>query len=419
MAQINNEKIAVIGGGVIGLCTAYQLQKKGYCVTIFDGSGVANGASFGNAGHFATEQVFPLANPALLGQLPKMLVDPFGPFKIRANYFFKALPWFCRFMLAMRPSQINKNTAAIRALNERSMAQWSELLTEIGAQQYLTQQGSLLTYEKDNTEQLEQDYRHYLSEGIAVEKLSSSQVLALEPCLSNKVSGALYFTRVGHTVSPEELCQKIYQAFTKLGGKMIAKNIDSISNNNNPLTIETSDNSYTVDKLVVCAGAHSKELTRQLGYKVPLEVERGYHLMLPVDVKLNRPIASADRKFIMTPMKGGLRLVGTVEFGGLYNEPNYRCSEMMLTHAKALLPELKDISLCQLNEQSRWMGFRPSLPDSLPIIDCSKHNANVFFNFGHQHLGLTWGAISGELMSQLIAGQTNTVDLTPYRVNRF
>jgi len=319
----------------------------------------------------------------------------------------------------MRPSQINKNTGAIRALNEQSMGQWSELLTEIGAQQCLTQHGSLLTYEINNNQQLEQDYRHYRSEGIAVEKLSSSQVLALEPCLSNNVSGALYFTRVGHTVSPELLCQKIYQAFTALGGKMIEQNIDNITDDNNPLTMQTSDHSYTFDKLVVCAGGHSKALTRQLGYKVPLEVERGYHLMLPVDVKLNRPIASADRKFIMTPMKDGLRLVGTVEFGGLDNEPNYHCSEMMLTHAKALLPELKDISLNQLGERSRWMGFRPSLPDSLPIIDRSEHNANVFFNFGHQHLGLTWGAASGELISQLIAGQPSSVNLTPYRINRF
>lgn len=423
MSETKDQRVAVIGAGIIGLSSAYRLQQQGFKVTIFDGKGIANGASYGNAGHFATEQVFPLANLGLLTQVPRMLLDPLGPFSIQANYLAKALPWFCRFMLAMRPAQINKHIKAIRALNEVSIGKWSELLQEIDAHEYLIQQGSLLTYE-NHSRQLERDYQHYRSQGVEVEKLDAFQARELEPGLGDIVSGALYFTAVGHTINPGQLCHKIANAFIALGGEVIERDVDTIASKFKPLVIETNGHrsrseKHLFDKLVVCAGAHSKALAEQLGYRVPLETERGYHLMLPVARKLNRPIASAERKFIMTSMTDGLRLSGTVEFGGLKNKPDYRRSEMMLAHAQSLLPELGDISLGQLNDNARWMGFRPSLPDSLPIIDTSPHNPNVLFNFGHQHLGLTWAAICAELISELLMKKSPAIDIRPYRISRF
>jgi len=425
MNSTNKQTVAVIGGGVIGLNSAYQLQKNGFDVTIFDGNDLASdaSASYGNAGHFATEQVFPLADVALLPQIPKMLADPLGPFKIHNNYFVKALPWFIKFMCAMRPKARAANTSAIKALNTRSIESWQRLTLEIDAQALLILNGSLLTYEGNGECQIQKDLLHYQAQGVAVEIVMGEALATLAPNLSSGVSKALYFTQVGHTPSPALLCQKIAQSFTALGGEHVVAHVTKVTNTDSPV-ISTELGKRVFDKIVLCAGAHSKVFAKQLGYDVPLETERGYHLMLPVDTDLQCPVASSDRKFIMTPMDHGLRLAGTVEFAGLDNAPDHRRSEMLLTHAKAMfsscgLPQLAELSIEQLSEQARWMGFRPSLPDSLPIIDRSPSNSSVFFNFGHQHLGLTWGALCGELIKDLVLGQSSTLDITPYRITRF
>lgn len=418
------QTVAVIGGGVIGLTSAYQLQKLGYAVTIFDGNGLAStaSASFGNAGHFATEQVFPLADAALIPQLPKMLVDPLGPFKIQPSYFAKALPWFMRFMGQMRQKERLANGNAIKALNTQSIPSWQRLARDINAENLVLVDGSLLTYESDG-KAIEAELQHYRAQGVAVEKVSAQRLKQLAPSLSNKIVCALHFTEVGHTPCPQQLCQRIGDAFKALGGLVVRTHVDNISQSTPP-RISAGNEVQAFDKVVVCTGAHGKKLVKQLGFDVPLETERGYHLMLPIKSSLTRPVASADRKFIMTPMANGLRLAGTVEFGGLENAPDYRRSEMLLTHAKAMLdqaqvPELGELELSSIGNEARWMGFRPSLPDSLPIIDKSPNNPSILFNFGHQHLGLTWGAISGELMASLITGQQPRIELAPYRITRF
>lgn len=419
------QTVAVVGGGVIGLNTAYQLQKNGYQVTIFDGNGLASdaSASYGNAGHFATEQVFPLADVALLPQLPKMLLDPLGPFKIKPSYFARAIPWFMRFMAQMRSVSRAKNIDAIKALNNLSIARWQSLVSEIGCEHLLTLNGSLLTYEGANKAQVERDLAHYHAQGVAVEYITGQALKALAPCLDETVTGALYFTQVGHTPEPAKLCQHIAKSYQLLGGKLVKQHVVEVLQRAQPVVV-TKFSTESFDKIVVCSGAHSKGLVKGLGFNVPLETERGYHLMLPIDVDITLPIASFDRKFIMTPMEGGLRLAGTVEFGGLENAPDHRRSEMMLTHAKAMLshakvPQLESLTLEQISQDARWMGFRPSLPDSLPVIDKSPNNHSIYFNFGHQHLGLTWGALSGELIRDLVMGQQPSIDVTPYRITRF
>jgi len=417
---MKKQQVAIIGAGIIGLTTAFELQRKGVSVTIFDGKGIGQGASFGNAGHFATEQVFPLADPALLMQLPKMLLDPVGPFKIRLNYLGKVIPWFCRFLWAMRAKERYKNIAAIRVLNEMAIPQWRTLLQQINSEHLMTLKGSLLVYEnKNNQQQMVADYQYYRSQGVKLELLSAKQTLAKEPNLSPDLAGALYFSDVAHTPSPKLLCEAVFQAFIKLGGHFIQAKITDIHPDLSTVTINSHQQNYPFDKVVVCAGAHAKALTASLGHKVPLESERGYHLMLPNLEQLQRPVASYDRKFIMTPMQDGLRLAGIVEFSGMDNTPNYHCSDMLLSHAKALLPSLSGISLGELSEQARRSGLRPSLPDSRPVIDVSNHDNRVYFNFGHQHLGLTWAAVSAKLLGELLTGSQPTISLEPYRINRF
>lgn len=414
-----HQHIAVIGGGIIGLSCALHLQQAGIRVTLLDGQGMGNGASAGNAGHFAVEQVFPLADKALLPQLPGMLIDPLGPFRIKAGYFPKALPWFLRFLWSMRSTAVTNNTKAIRALNEASLAAYGPLLNWAGASDLLIEQGSLLVYGSGALAEIEKDYQHYAGEGVAVKKLNEAQLKTLEPDLDDDIKGGLLFTQAAHTVDPQRLCHLLGNTFIEEGGEFIQANVTEVHASPGQVLISHENGEMSADSLLLCAGAHSKPLASQLGYRVPLETERGYHLMLPGQYSLTRAVASKDRKFIMTPMEGGLRLAGTVEFGGLEAEPDNRRAEMLLVHAKAMLPELANVELSQLSEEARWMGFRPSLPDSLPVMDRSKTHDNVYFAFGHQHLGLTWGGISGRLMSQLITHKPTDLDMTPYRIDRF
>lgn len=418
-----NQRIAVIGGGVIGINSAYQLQKIGYDVTVFEPNDIAGGASFGNAGHFATEQVFPLADPALLLQVPKMLSDPLGPFRIKTRYFPKALPWFTRFLRQMTAGKRQANSTHIKALNEAAIEAWQRVVLEVEASELLSLNGSLLTFESIMPEEVDQLLSLYRQQGVGVEFVKGARLAQLTGLLEDSIQGALYFTDVGHTANPQTLVMAIAEKFVSLGGKVESQHVLNVTDEPRPIvTTEQSDTAF--DKVMVCAGAYSKPLAKSLGYRVPLETERGYHLMLPLQTNLSLPIASNDRKFIMTPMEQGLRLAGTVEFGGNEATPDYQRSDMLLTHAKAMIsaeqcPELHQLTLDDLPQNARWMGRRPSLPDSLPVMDRSPHNPSVFFNFGHQHLGLTWGAACGELIAQLVSNQTTAIDLTPYRITRF
>lgn len=420
------KRIAVIGAGIVGICQALYLQRAGYQVCLIDRKGIAEECSKGNAGHFATEQVFPLADPSLLSELPKILLDPAGPFRVQPNYFLQAMPWLLRFLLNMKPRRVRANTDAIKALNQRAIAAYQPLIEDSGLSSLLSLNGSLLVFEQPINEKSVRLYQSFLAELVGVELLDRDQTLALEPNLSSAVQSSLFFTEVGHSVNPERLCKALADHFLVKGGEYLqaeVKGLDDLGHGVRLTTDKQSDGEGVqpelFDRVVIATGAWSKSLLKPLGYSAPLDTERGYHLMVPIDNLLQRPVASAERKFIITPMESGLRLAGTVEFAGLKAKPNYRRAEMLLPQAQALLqPQLLSPQQ-SVKDLDRWMGFRPSLPDSLPVMGRAKNHPGIFFNFGHQHLGLTWAAICAEQMSQYISSETTDIDLSAYSIDRF
>ncbi|PKH55882.1 amino acid dehydrogenase [Shewanella sp. Choline-02u-19] len=412
--------LTIVGAGIVGLAAAIELQRVGFNVTIIDKEGVGEGASKGNAGHFAAEQVLPLADPAMLAKLPGMLIDPLGPFRIQPKYFFKASPWFMRFLHNMLPSRRARNGRAIQALNQDAIAAMKSLTAFCGCEELLTLNGSLLVFEDTPISDVQKEFRVHSEAGIHVKLLNGDEVRVLEPSLSNTITHGLYFTHVGHTADPYRLCQALAAKFTELGGKLVTEELVHINtaNTNSSITLDmSSGRSEQTDRLVIAAGAWSKPFAKQLGYSVPLETERGYHLMMPQQSSLSRPVTSYNRKFIITPMIGGTRLAGTVEFGGLKAPLVNARADCLFPHGKALLPEL--FADAVVTDGERWMGFRPSMPDSLPVLGRSQKQANVFFSFGHQHLGLTWSAISAKLLAQEVLGEQADIDLNPYRIDRF
>ncbi|CAM3984845.1 NAD(P)/FAD-dependent oxidoreductase [Pseudoalteromonas byunsanensis] len=414
MAQ-QKQHIAVIGAGIVGLCTAKRLQDLGFSVTLFDPTGIAQRCSKGNAGHFASEQVFPLASAKLLPKLPGMLLNPLGPLRIDWRYALKMLPWFLSFLLNMRPTSFKKHTQALRALNESSLAAYQELLADSDYGSLITKNGSLLTFETSSSKRVEKTYLAFKAQGVSIKWLKGKEIQALEPTLSSNVKHALLFCDVGHTTDPHVLCRHIYQRFVENGGLFARTEITEITPKSNQVELLTDKGENLVfDKAVLCTGAWSKPLAKQLGFKVPLDTERGYHAMLNELGALSRPVASAERQFIITPMQSGLRLAGTVEFAGLDAPERNERATMLLAHAQQLVQGLEQSQVTQT-----WMGCRPSLPDSLPIICRSPKHDNILFAFGHQHLGLTQAAITAKLVGQLCMGEQPALDLTPYRIDRF
>ena len=407
------QQVTVIGAGVVGLCTAFFLQHSGFSVLLVDEKPPAEGCSKGNAGHFATEQVFPLADKALLWQLPAMLLKPDGPLKIRAAHLLQSLPWFGRFIGQMGPHQQQHLQQALSRLNGASLASWQKLASLCQSQDLLRFEGALLVTEQSNLTQLKQQYQKYRAAGIDVSLRDQATTLAMEPELATTIQGALDFTEVAHTVDPWLLCQRIFAAFQAAGGRWLQCKVLKI-HPGSPLQVLTKHHLLSTEQLVICTGAHSAGLTAQLGWQVPLQAERGYHVMTK-SVSLNRPVSSLERKFIMTPMREGLRLAGTVEFAGLEAKPDFRRAKALLGHASSLLAGRIE----PLQEHALWYGNRPSLPDSLPVLGPCPRYRGVFYNFGHQHLGLTQAAYCAELVTASLQGLLPPSALDAYRIERF
>ena len=423
-AKQNSRKIAVIGAGIIGVNCALALQMLGYQVTLIDKGEIGGGCSKGNAGHFATEQVFPLAGPSLLKQLPSMLFDPLGPISLSPGHFFRAIPWFTAFFNNMRTTKRVRNGEAIKSLNNDAIEYYKPILSAAKAENLLVSNGSLLVFEKTPYKDVVMMYKHYQQAGVAVELLNKEQAFVLEPNLNDNINYALFFTQVAHTGDPLAICKVLADYAQSLGMKFQRLSIDSIEQIPTGIVINAMNERFKFDYCVVATGAWSKSLLSQLGYKLPIEAERGYSLSIPLaeseSALLSRPVASAERKFIITPMDELLRLSGTVEYAGLHAKAKNKRADVLLKNAEFILNKLPEILPTEnKNNSTRWMGCRPSLPDSLPVICQAPDHGNIFFAMGHQHLGLTQGAITGRLIGQLVTGEKTDIDVTPFCISRF
>lgn len=415
MADPKQADIVVVGAGIIGVACALQLARQGRRVVVLDPQSPGMGASYGNAGHLATEQVFPIADLSILKRLPAMLLDPMGPLRLDWTYLPRALPWFIRLLLNLRPARYQRTVAGLRALNEGSLGAWQRLLQSMGQTQLLREDGSLLVYERaESRAALDAVQQRMRQQGVAVDFWSGDAVRKAAPQLSDAIQGGLFFPATGHFLDPYTVVGELVNAAKAEGVQFLQQRVLDGRLESNGVSLMTDQGVLTAQQVLIACGAHSAKLTAALtGKQVPLDTERGYHLMLPHEQqRLPFAVTSLERKFIMTPMTGGLRLAGTVEFAGLDRPANMQRAWQLHRLSKGLFQhDLSD------SEATPWMGFRPSLPDSLPIIDrvCE---GKVLLAFGHQHLGLTQAAVTAERVGQLAAGE-RVPQLHLYRLERF
>ncbi|MBC3962639.1 NAD(P)/FAD-dependent oxidoreductase [Pseudomonas simiae] len=412
---MSDPDIVVVGAGIIGVACALQLARQGQQVWVVDQQEPGMGASYGNAGHLATEQVFPIADLSILKRLPGMLLDPMGPLRLDWKYLPHALPWFLRLLLNLRPASYQRTVAGIRTLNEGSLGAWQRLLHSIGHPQLLREDGSLLVFERaDSRDALNALQQRMQQQQVTVDFWSGDAIRQAAPQLSDNLQGGLFFPGTGHFLDPYHVVCELVHAAKASGVQFLKRQVLDGRVDAHGVSLTTDQGPLTARQVLIACGAHSARLTAALtGKKVPLDTERGYHLMLPHEHnRLPFAVTSLERKFIMTPMTHGLRLAGTVEFAGLDRPANMARAWQLHRLSKGLFRE-------ELSAEGAtpWMGFRPSLPDSLPVIDrvC---DGKVLLAFGHQHLGLTQAAVTAEWVGALArTGQAPSV--APYRLDRF
>lgn len=412
--------IAVVGAGIIGVACALRLARQGLRVVVIDQQQPGHGASFGNAGHLATEQVFPIADASILKRLPAMLLDPMGPLRLDWKYLPRALPWFTRLLMNLRPAPFQNTVAGLRALNESSLQAWQRLLADIQRPDLLKIDGSLLVFERPKSRQAIQALQTRLhQQQVPVDYWQSGAIRETAPQLSEQIQGGLFFPRTGHFIDPYRVVCELVEAAKASGVSFVQQQVQGGHVQEHGVALITGNGALTASRVLIACGAHSAKLTAALtGKKVPLDTERGYHLMLPQEHdRLPFPVTSLERKFIMTPMAEGLRLAGTVEFAGLEKPPSMERAWQLHRLSQGLFR--KDLSA---EAATPWMGFRPSLPDSLPVID-QVCEGKVLLAFGHQHLGLTQAAVTAEMVVRMAGAGTIPAFGLPktdsYRLTRF
>jgi D-amino-acid dehydrogenase len=406
-------RIGVIGAGIQGVCNALFLQKKGFEVTLFDRDEPGNSATYGNAGHFSPYASVPLNRPDVLTDIPSMLLSSRGPLALKWNYVFKMIPWFIKFIMNCSKKNMMHTAKNMHQILDLALPAYDELFEEIDINGLVENKGIIYIWNDNNlkSRELENSIRKEL--GVDHQILSPKEIHDLEPNIKPIYHGGVFYNYARHARNPKKILIKLFENFIQKRGKFLKLNVQELNFDDNKPVIRSEVQRFIFDKLVITCGAFSKQLTDKLHENIPLDTERGYHIHFKdYDHLISRPVVHANYGFGMTPMEQGLRVVGTVEFGGLNNPLTKARIKNLIENAKEMLDGLPE-------HEDEWLGFRPSLPDFLPVIGPSKNYKNVFYSFGHHHLGWTLGAISGKIISKMITNENTNLDLKPYSSLRF
>ena len=407
--------IGVIGAGIQGVCISLCLIKKGFEVTLIDREDPGKeSASYGNAGHFSPYASVPINRPDILFDVPAMLLSSTGPLALKWNYVPKMIPWFIKFIKNCSKKNMLHTTKYMHQILDLALPAYDELFEDINVSELVESKGIIYFWTNKDLKSRELEINMRKELGVKQQLLTPHEIHDLEPHIKQIYHGGILYPNARHTRNPKKVLLKLFDLFIKKGGHFEKQNVQSISfTTDNKPVIKTNLNFYNFDKAVIACGAFSKRITDQLGEKIPLDTERGYHVHFKGhDHLLTRPVIFLNRGFGITPMEQGLRVVGTVEFGGLDNPVSKKRILNLVNNAKYLFPELTE-------HHDEWLGFRPTLPDFLPVMGPSKNYKNLFYSFGHHHLGWTLGAISGKIVSGMIAGENTNLDLSAYNSTRF
>ncbi len=414
--RLDQKSVAIIGAGIVGVSTALWLQRDGHRVTLIDREGPAAGASFGNGGVLASCSVVPVTVPGLLRKAPGMLFDPNQPLFLKWGYLPRLLPWLTRYLGHANAETVARRAAALTAIIGDSLTEHQALAKGTGAEPFIVPSDYLFVY--DSRAQYEADafgWSVRKDNGFAWDVLEGAAFRAYDSCFSPDLGCAVRLPDHGRIADPGAYVHALAAHFEREGGRILKAEVTGFARDGKTLTgLRAGGETIACDTAVLCTGAWSGPLARELGLRAPLESERGYHLELwDPSIVPRAPVMITSGKFVITPMEGRLRLAGVVEFGGLEAPPSRAPFELLKRNALSALPGLT------WSRTEEWMGHRPSMADSTPMIGAAPALDGAFVGFGHDHVGLTGGPKTGRILSQLIGGNPPNIDLAPYDPKRF
>ncbi|RZS35189.1 NAD(P)/FAD-dependent oxidoreductase [Corticibacter populi] len=409
----------VIGAGIIGSLCALQLRQQGLEVTLIERDPDALCCSTGNAGSISSASVAPLGMPGMWKKVPGMLLDRDGPLSIQPAYALRAAPWLLRFLAASNVRQVEQASLALAAINQQATDLYRALAQQLQADDLLRFTGQLQVY----TSQAARDgdaagWALRRARGIEIHELDGAALHDLEPAVGAQFTRAVFVPGEGMVVNPQRLLHTVRQRFVAAGGTLLQAAVTQLSEQPGAgLLLETTQGPWSAQQVVIAAGAWSHRLAQQMGDHIPLQTQRGYHVVFPDSgVTLQRPVVAAEAKCFAVPMEMGLRVAGTVEFASLDAPPTQRRIDALVRHSQQIFPGLRASALTQ---HSDWMGNRPCLPDSLPVIGRSSRSPRVLYAFGHGHLGLTQAPMTAQIITSQVLARQAPIDLAPYRATRF
>ncbi len=409
-----NIEVGIVGAGIQGISNALFLQKKGFSVTIFDRDEPGSpAASYGNAGHFSPYASLSLNRTDVLADVPAMLLSSTGPLALRWNYVPKMVPWFIKFIFNTTKKKMMHTAKNMHQILDQALPAYDELFDEIDLENLVENKGILYVWSNKDLKSRDLEIKVRDELGVKQQLLNKDEIHDLEPNLKKFYHGGVFYPYARHARNPKKILLKFFELFLKKGGIFKKINVQKIDFEEEKPVFVSDTSRFIFDKVVIACGAFSKKLTDKLDEKIPLDTERGYHVHFKdCDHLLRRPVIFSNRGFGITPMEQGLRVVGTVEFGGLDNPLSKSRIKNLINNAKYMLGNLPE-------HDDEWLGFRPTLPDFLPVMGPSRNHKNVFYCFGHHHLGWTLGPISGKIVSGMIAKENTNLNLDPYSSLRF
>ncbi|WP_024303235.1 FAD-binding oxidoreductase [Pseudogulbenkiania sp. MAI-1] len=396
--------VIVVGAGVVGIATALQLRLAGMDVLLLDRDPPAAGTSSGNAGALAISEVIPLAEPGVLRQVPRWLLDPLGPLAVRWRYLPGLLPWLSRFVLASRPARVETLSRQLGKLLARVIQDYAPLIARSGLGDSWRRHGALALYPDAGTLQANLACWQRRGElGVRWRRCDTAELGRIEPALRApwQQQGVL-IPDWSHVDDPYLFSLGLFQQFLREGGRFVQQPVDAVRQQSGQVTgvVLANGERLRAGQVVIASGVWSDRFAKQTGQPLPLESERGYHLNLPkAGLVLQHFLLNATESFVILPMaNGGLRIAGTVELAHRDAPPDYRRAHLLLDKARSMLGDLGTDGM------TAWMGNRPSVPDTVPVIGPSSKVKNLFFACGHGHLGLTLAATTGALLRDHLTG---------------
>jgi len=406
----------VLGAGIVGASCALALREEGFPVTLIDRDAPGLGASYGNAGLVQTGMPIPVATPGMMRALPRYLTDPQSPLAIRWRHLPRLAPFLFRLAAASRPDRVETIAKAIHAIAAPAGEAHRTMARDAGATDLFGSRGILFVYPGEASYQADAPVMELFERnGARVERLEEDAIRQMEPALDRSYRRAYHLPDNFYTVDPSALTGRYAMRFEALGGELVRDEVHDLElGPDGPRALSCAGGRRTIDHLVIALGAHAIPFLKRLGVRLPLQSGRGYHLMLPTPgAGIGGPVVDGQAHFAATPMTGGMRLAGTIEFASVDAAPDWRRADMLYGLAKRMLPALVDSGAV------RWMGHRPLLPDSLPAIGRAPGHPTILLALGHGQFGLTLGPITGRIIAALAAGREPPVDLAPYRPDRF